>query len=269
VNSGQRELQDRFHIQAAIVRTSTAGRLEPATRRQSIFDAYPFTGQLGLHQAETAAVMSSSVPDPECVIVDEAHTCTHSGQGKQQRYQLLKGLTENPDRHMILLTATPHRATKMPSLICSDCSNPEFTQLKGHSSGKPLKTSRRLARHFVQRRRPDIEEWQDNKVFPERLTAEITYELSGAWGKLFRDVLDYARDWSCAEGKATRTTHELVGSSWHCALHLSYRLPPSIPCVPDCWECNPNRVQIPIEEIERQAQERVMDGTDDSLSRMT
>jgi hypothetical protein len=31
---------------------------------------------------------------PECVIVDEAHTCTVSGQGRQQRYTLLRGLVE-------------------------------------------------------------------------------------------------------------------------------------------------------------------------------
>ena len=50
-----------------------------------------------------------------------------------------------------------------------------------------------LAPHFVQRRRPDIEESQDRQVFPERLSAEIPYELSGEWGRLFDDVLDHAR----------------------------------------------------------------------------
>lgn len=121
----QRELQDRFHINAAVVRTSTAGRLErglPAG--QSIFDAYPFT------VVSLDYIKSDRRRDefqracPECVIVDEAHTCTHSGQGKQQRYQLLKGLTENPDRHMILLTATPHSGDEdaffnLPGLLLS------------------------------------------------------------------------------------------------------------------------------------------------------
>jgi len=41
----------------------------------------------------------------------------------------------------------------------------------------------------VQRRRPDIAEWKDSTVFPDRETAEITYNLDGAWGKLFDEVL--------------------------------------------------------------------------------
>ena len=31
-------------------------------------------------------------------------------------------------------------------------------------------------------------------MFPDRKTAEITYRLTGAWGQLFNDVLDYARE---------------------------------------------------------------------------
>jgi hypothetical protein len=33
------------------------------------------------------------------VIVDEAHTCAATGQGRHQRYELLKGLVEKP-RHL-------------------------------------------------------------------------------------------------------------------------------------------------------------------------
>ena len=46
----------------------------------------------------------------------------------------------------------------------------------------------------MQRRRQDIREWQEGRLFPERLTAEATYRLTGAWGNLFEEVLDYARD---------------------------------------------------------------------------
>ena len=45
---------------------------------------------------------------PLFVIVDEAHTCAGAGRGRHQRYELLKGLSENPSRHLVLLTATPH-----------------------------------------------------------------------------------------------------------------------------------------------------------------
>ena len=46
---------------------------------------------------------------PEFVIVDEAHTCAATGQGRHQRYELLKGLDRSRrTRHLVLLTATPH-----------------------------------------------------------------------------------------------------------------------------------------------------------------
>ena len=47
------------------------------------------------------------------MIVDEAHTCVASaGVGKSSqahlRYALLRKLADDPDRHLLLLTATPH-----------------------------------------------------------------------------------------------------------------------------------------------------------------
>ena len=46
---------------------------------------------------------------PECVIVDEAHTCASSqGKSAQQRHALVQDLAKDPNRHMILVTATPH-----------------------------------------------------------------------------------------------------------------------------------------------------------------
>lgn len=118
----QRELEDRFHIQAVVVRSSSATRLErdlpPGT---SVFDAHPFTVvSLDYIKSERRREAFQRFC-PEFVIVDEAHTCTQGGQGRQQRFQLLKGLAENPQRHMVLLTATPTAVTKTPSSTCWAC----------------------------------------------------------------------------------------------------------------------------------------------------
>jgi hypothetical protein len=46
----------------------------------------------------------------------------------------------------------------------------------------------------VRRRRADIAEWRDaGSVFPDRETKEDTYNLSGEWGRLFDEVIEYAR----------------------------------------------------------------------------
>ena len=64
------------------------------------------------------------------------------------------------------------------------------------SAGDPLRQE--LARHFVQRRRKDIAEWQaetgDGRGFPRRMKTEVTYQLSGDWGAFFDSVQDYCRE---------------------------------------------------------------------------
>jgi superfamily II DNA or RNA helicase len=45
------------------------------------------------------------------VIVDEAHTCARDPDARgnrHQRFELLAGLAEDPERHLVLVTATPH-----------------------------------------------------------------------------------------------------------------------------------------------------------------
>ena len=59
---------------------------------------------------------------PELVIVDEAHTCTPNAgprAGRHQRYELLQGLAGDPDRHLVLVTATPHAGRASRGGRCS------------------------------------------------------------------------------------------------------------------------------------------------------
>jgi len=190
----QQELRNRFHIDAEIVRTNTAPRLErgiPAG--SSIFSEYPFT-IVSLDYIKNKNRRDAFAEQcPEMVIVDEAHTCSRSGKGRQLRFELLRDLATNPERHLILLTATPHSGDEEAFYNLLSLLKPEFSSLKDiRGADHPLR--RQLADHFVQRRRQDIKEWQEGNLFPERFTAETTYKLTGAWGALFEEVLDYARE---------------------------------------------------------------------------
>ncbi len=269
----QRELKERFHINAVVVRGTTANRLErglPAN--QSVFEAYPFT------VVSLDYIKSDRRRDefqracPECVVVDEAHTCTYSGQGRQQRYTLLKGLAENPERHMVLLTATPHSGDEEAFFNLLGLLKPEFRELKDVPADSRRALREQLATHFVQRRRPDIEEWQDREVFPERLSSEITYKLTGAWGKLFDDVLDYARELVVrAEGQGLLEQR----MSWWAALALLRCISSSPAAAVNALR---TRLQgrvlsgqeeaeaLTLEDTEEQGRERVLDGADDNLS---
>ncbi len=268
----QRELKQRFHINAVVVRNTTANRLErglPAN--QSVFEAYPFT------VVSLDYIKSDRRRDefqracPECVIVDEAHTCTYSGQGKQQRYTLLKGLVDNPERHLILLTATPHSGDEEAFYNLLGLLKPEFKELKDIPSDSRRPLREQLANHFVQRRRPDIEEWQDSSVFPERFSTEVTYKLTGEWGRLFDDVLEYARTLVVrAEGQGLLQQR----MSWWAALAL-------LRCISSSPAAAINALRtrltgtvlaegaaeaMTLEEAEEQGRERVLDGLEDNLS---
>lgn len=270
----QRELKERFHISAVVVRNTTASRLErglPAN--QSVFEAYPFT------VVSLDYIKSDRRRDefqracPECVIVDEAHTCTFSGQGRQQRYTLLKGLAENLDRHMVLLTATPHSGDDEAFYNLLGLLKPEFRELKDVPADGRRPLREQLANHFVQRRRPDIEEWQDSSVFPDRLTTEITYKLTGEWGSLFGDVLEYARELVLrTEGQALMQQR----MSWWAALALLRCISSSPAAAVNALRTRLNGTSIgdaatgeqelTLEEAEEQGRERVLDGVEDNLS---
>jgi superfamily II DNA or RNA helicase len=271
----QRELAERFHIHAVVVRTATAARLErdlpPGT---SVFDAHPFTVvSLDYIKSERRREAFQRFC-PELVIVDEAHTCTQSGRAHHQRYQLLKGLAENADRHLVLLTATPHSGDDDAFFNLLGLLRPEFTALKDLPAGARTDLREALARHFVQRRRPDIAEWQDASMFPERMTSELTYRLTGAWGQLFNDVLAYARELvERAEGLQLREQR----MSWWAALAL-LRCISSSPaaavnalrtrldgmCAPDGGH-TPN-LEDPDPLWDQLGEQRVFDGLADALS---
>ncbi|MEW6220965.1 MAG: helicase-related protein [Thermodesulfobacteriota bacterium] len=192
----QGELDLHFNIPAEVVRTSTVGRLErglPPGR--SLFEVYPFT-IVSLDYIKSDRRRDEFLRScPEFVMVDEAHTCTRSGAGgRHQRYQLLKGLAETGGRHLVLLTATPHSGDEAAFSNLLGLLDPDFAGLHELPEGRRAALREQLARHFVQRRRPDIEEWQEASLFPERLTREAVYRLTGRWGQLFDDVLEYARE---------------------------------------------------------------------------
>lgn len=193
----QKELAEKFSIDAEVVRTGTASRLERGLRPdESIFHEYPFT-VVSLDYIKSDRRRNEFLRTcPEFVIVDEAHTCVRANTNtRHQRYQLLKGLAESiPSKDMIFLTATPHSGDDTAFHNLLGLLNPEFTVLADTPESEQRRRLRdKLALHFVQRRRGDIAEWKDSVGFPIRESREVTYSLTGEWGELFTDVLAYAR----------------------------------------------------------------------------
>jgi superfamily II DNA or RNA helicase len=186
------ELEGRFHLHPVAVTAASAARLERnLPPSESIFTTHPHT-VVSLDYIKSERRRAEFLRAcPELVIVDEAHTCTATGQGRHQRHELLKGLVETPARHLVMLTATPHSGDEPAFYRLLGLLHPEFERLAEVTGEERTNMRDRLSRHFVQRRRPDIAEWQDGSLFPRRETKELTYRLTGAWDNFFEEVLDY------------------------------------------------------------------------------
>ncbi len=192
VDQWQAELQRHFHLQAVALTASSVTRLERSLPPGvSLFEHHPFViVSLDYIKSERHRAHFLSIA-PECIVVDEAHTCSTGGQGKQLRFELLQHLSADETRHLLLLTATPHSGDDAAFHNLLSLLKPEFAALADGGEAERRKLREDLARYFVQRRRKDIEEWQDASVFPRRMTTEITYNLTGEWGDFFDAVQAY------------------------------------------------------------------------------
>lgn len=200
----QRELRDKFNINAELVLPGTATRLERGLALgQSLFDQYPHV-IVSLDFIKSDRRRDEFLRTcPELVIVDEAHTCAQQAamQGgrtssRHQRHHLISGLAADPDRHLILVTATPHSGNEEAFRSLLRLLNPDFGALPVDLAGAANEANRRrLASHFVQRRRADIRHFlQSDTPFPEREEKDQTYQLTPKYRQLFDRVLEYARE---------------------------------------------------------------------------
>ena len=211
------ELERHFHITAKAVTSASADRLQRDIPDQSltIFQYYPFTVvSLDYIKSDAhAAVFRQTAP--EFVIVDEAHTCTQMGSGRsQRRWKLVKSIAEDPNRHIVLATATPHSGNQFGFANLLSVLKPEFAAF---ADGEPHPELRQeLAGRFVQRRRADLAEWRASGNFPSRKVSEVTYKLNGEWKQFFDHVLEYCR--GILAGHSTDSYKDYI--YWYAALGL-------------------------------------------------
>ncbi|MGW7568974.1 helicase-related protein [Streptomyces tendae] len=205
----QQELRSKFGIDAELVLSSTVTRLERGLDLgQSLFDRYPHV------IVSTDFIKSTRHRDdfvrhcPDLVIVDEAHTCvaaddTRTGTQNQLRYELLRRVAEDPDRHLLLVTATPHSGKESAFRNLLGLVKPELAAVDLESeAGRKL-----LAQHFVARKRADVRRYltradgladdslAERTAFPsDRYFKDETYKLSPEYRALLDDAIAYASE---------------------------------------------------------------------------
>ena len=189
------ELSSKFGIDAVAVTASSANKLERGLPiGASLFEVYPFTVvSLDLVKSDKRR-NDFALKCPDFIIVDEAHACVGSGEGrKQQRFNLLNMLARREQRHMVLLTATPHSGDTHAFSRLTALLDPEFGDLDNLTGEARENLRLRLGDQLVQRRQRDIEarEWGEKKLFPVVEKKEETYRLHPHAAKFFSNVLDY------------------------------------------------------------------------------
>lgn len=193
----QQELESKFHIQAELVLPSTAGRLERACATgQSLFDIYPHV------IVSTDFIKSDRRRDeflrtcPDLVVVDEAHTCAADDEGRRsarhQRHDLVLGLSQDPKRHIVLVTGTPDSGKVGAFRSLLGLLDPSLATAVDDLKSEANR--RRLAAHYVQRRREDVEHDMEDTPFPKRVDSESSYDLTDGYRRLMKRALDFARE---------------------------------------------------------------------------
>jgi superfamily II DNA or RNA helicase len=191
----QQELASKFGIHAELVLPGTIRRLErDLLQGETLFDRHKhiivstdFIKRPGLREQFWQGC-------PDLLIIDEAHTCVNDGTGgrsRMLRHELVRHLASDADRHLVLVTATPHSGKdeafrNLLALLGDTLAYVDLESATGRGQ---------LAAHFVQRRRADIRSFLADTPFPQdRLSQERPYSLAPEYKELFQDVLAYARE---------------------------------------------------------------------------
>ncbi len=193
----QKELAEKFHLDAVVIRSGTVSQLErgkPFT--QSIYRYYPIQ-VASIDFLKSDRNKHSFLQDcPELVIVDEAHGAVAASPefaSRHQRHELVREIAKKEDRHLILLTATPHSGIEAAFRCLLSLLNPKFEKWDTSSLSEQQRAE--LALHFVQRTRRDIvTDWAEQVgqvLFPERVTEDRTYRLSPEYRKFFNEVYEF------------------------------------------------------------------------------
>ncbi|WP_328976043.1 DEAD/DEAH box helicase [Streptomyces canus] len=211
----QGELREKFGIDAELVLASTVSRLERGLELgQSLFDKHQFT------IISTDFIKSTRHREdfvrhcPDLVIVDEAHSCvaaddatqggtSSSSNSHQLRYELLRRVSADPDRHLLLLTATPHSGKESAFRNLLGLVRPELAKVNLEAPAGRAK----LAEYFVARKRADVRTYltkedgladdslAERTAFPsDRWTKDEPYKLTPVYRALLDDAIAYARD---------------------------------------------------------------------------
>lgn len=193
----QNELKSKLDMDAEIIRSSTAARLDRMIYDdRSVFAYVPYQ-VISIDYIKSDKRMEMFINDcPEMVIVDEAHTCAlpqgAKSKNQQLRHRLISRVAEDSNRHFIMLTATPHSGKDDEFLSLLGLLKPEFRNLNFEDIEQ--KEREHLAKYFIQRKRENVKRWMNEEtLFPDRDSKEIGFNMSSELHSLYKLLVNFGR----------------------------------------------------------------------------
>ena len=177
----QRELLTYFGVQAGIV-TSEVGRdLRPL--REDV-DTWLLSIDLYTHNRDVRAKVAGPNASWSLVIFDEAHRLTPTSQHLGSAQQVV-----DRARHVLLLTATPHRGREDFFRELMHLLDPVHYPL---GSDRPCVPS---SANFLRRMKEHLKDEVGNPLFPNRFSETVPAHQTAMETALYDDVRDYVIDY--------------------------------------------------------------------------
>ena len=216
------EFKDKVGLEAALVLPHTIRRLErDCPRGVPLFEHYPITVVSTEFIKNKDRYQQFVEQAPGFIVVDEAHGFAMGGNKRNvqtqshRRNNLLTELAKDSNRHLLLVTATPHSGDPVAFRSLVGLLNKELADIPDVLSGDANeKTRQLLAQHMVQRRRGDIRDHftklDGDPPFPKRTEEMLRYKLKG-------DHLNFLRD---LQAVLRQARHDGEGWSYYGVLSL-------------------------------------------------
>jgi SNF2-related domain len=126
----QKELSEKFNVEAVVIRSGTVNQLERnKAGTESIYRYYPVqVASIDFLKRDRNKHLFL-LDGPDLVIIDEAHgsaSASEHNQSQHQRHAFVSEIAGKKDRHLILLTATPHSGIESAFRSLLALLRPEF-----------------------------------------------------------------------------------------------------------------------------------------------
>ena len=132
--------------------------------------------------------------DWDLVVVDEAHKMSAHFYGMEvqetKRYRLGR-LLGSITRHLLLMTATPHRGKPEDFQLFMALIDPDRFEGQPRGGGAKQIDAQGLMRRMV---KEELLTFEGNPLFPERRAYTVTYPLSTEEAPLYAEVTEYVRE---------------------------------------------------------------------------